>query len=55
VGGKDGDLEARLQDVLDRAEPDEQARYLRLMRHDPLAGRTYLEGLRIMKGQPDLT
>jgi hypothetical protein len=52
VIGEEGGLDAALQDVFDRADPDEQQRYLRMIRHDPHAGRNYLEALRIIKG-PD--
>jgi hypothetical protein len=38
-------LESSLQQAYDRAPKDEQTRYLELMRHDPVAGMAYLEGL----------
>jgi hypothetical protein len=34
-----------LQTVYDSASPDQQAHYLELMRHDPITGMAYLEGL----------
>jgi hypothetical protein len=34
-----------MQQVYDRASVDEQTRYVQLMRHDPVAGMTYLETL----------
>jgi hypothetical protein len=34
-----------MQNVYDRASPDDQDRCLELMRHDPVAGMAFLEGL----------
>jgi hypothetical protein len=34
-----------MQEVYDRASPDEQTRYLELMRTDPVAGMAYLDAL----------
>ena len=38
-------LEPARQEVFDRASREEQAHYLELMRHDPVAGMAYLEAL----------
>ena len=38
-------LEPARQQVYDRASRDEQARYLELMRTDPVAGMAYLDAL----------
>lgn len=40
-----GGLHLAMQEVFNRASPDEQAHYLELMRHDPVAGIVYLEAL----------
>jgi hypothetical protein len=51
---KNDHLEPARQEVFDRATPDEQTRYLELMRHDPIAGMAYLETLGL-KQRPDGT
>lgn len=60
MGEGDGDtdvredhLEPARQEVFDRASPEEQARYLELMRHDPVAGMVYLEALGLRQEQTD--
>jgi hypothetical protein len=46
ANGRDN-LHPSLQQVYDRALPDEQTRYLELMRTDPIAGMAYLDALAV--------
>jgi hypothetical protein len=42
---------ATLPGVFDRSSPEQQTRYLELMRHDPVVGMAYLEGLGLTQVQ----
>ena len=48
--GRDN-LHPSMQEVYDRASPDEQTRYVELMRTDPVAGMAYLEALAVQQDQ----
>lgn len=41
--------EPESREILHRASPEEQARYLELMRHDPVVGTAYLDALEIQQ------
>jgi hypothetical protein len=45
-------LEPARQQVYDRSSGDEQARYLELMRTDPVAGMAYLDALALEQSEP---
>jgi hypothetical protein len=43
------ELELAKQEIFDRASPEDQDRYLELMRHDPIAGMAYLDALGLLQ------